>query len=258
MGEENDPGHADALARLPELAALPAPILAELRGLCRMRRFSQGQVLAEPGDLSETVGFVTDGILRMQKTLPDGRQHVVGLLVPGDMYGRVYDGPMQFAMEAATDAEACTFHRPRFEAILARHPELERIVLLHFLSELDRARDWMIVLATPRIRGRLAGFLLMLCTRYGKVGEIFGSEGGRLTIRIPIGRPDLAHLLGARPESVSRALHALADDGLLEILRPDLVAIPSIEALAAEAGEPELSDALSPEALAAQAASRRR
>jgi CRP/FNR family transcriptional regulator len=250
MGEDRQDRPGDALSRIAELATLPAGLQAELRALGHCRHYAAGHILAEAGDHSDTVGYVTDGILRMQKTLPDGRQHVVGLLVAGDMFGRVYDGPMQFAMEAASDVEVLTFHRPRFEALLARHPELERLVLLHFLGELDRARDWMILLATPRVRGRLAGFLLMLCTRYRTAGHLFGTEAGRLTIRIPIGRADLAHLLGARPESISRAFHALADDGLLDILRPDLVAIPCIDALAEEAGEPEMSAGLSVETLA--------
>ncbi|NKX45439.1 Crp/Fnr family transcriptional regulator [Roseicyclus persicicus] len=248
----NDSGHgaADALATIPEIADLPDEIRAELKTICRIRRFAQGQLVTEVGDTNEMVGYVIDGILRMQKTLPDGRQHVVGLLVAGDMFGRVYDGPSPFAIEAAADSEVCVFQRARFEALLARFPELDRLVLLHFLTELDRARDWMVVLATPKVRGRLAGFLLMLCTRYRNVGHLFGDADGRLTIRIPIGRPDLAHLLGARPESVSRAFHALADDGILEILRPDLVAIRSIEDLAEEAGEPELGDGLTVETLA--------
>jgi CRP/FNR family transcriptional regulator len=71
-----------------------------------------------------------------------------------------------------------------------------------------------------------------------------GSVNGQLTIQNPISRADLANLLGARPESISRAFHALADDGILKIIRPDLVAVSSIEDLAEEAGEPEMGDKL--------------
>lgn len=229
---------------IPELANVPEDILAELNQICQVRKLDAGQVLTDAGDAFDTVGFVTDGILRMQKTLPDGRQHVVGLLVSGDMFGRVFDGPMQFALEAAIDSTLLTFRRGPFEALLSRSPALDRIILLQFLTEIDRSRDWMIVLSNPRVRGRLAGFLLTLCSRFQTVEDLFGTMNGRLTIRIPISRADVAHLLGARPESISRAFHALADDGLLEIIRPDLVAIDSLEDLAGEAGEPELVDAI--------------
>jgi CRP/FNR family transcriptional regulator len=240
---------ASLFEAIPDLADLPEAVRKELSQIFQIRKIGAGQVVADAGDPFDMIGFVTDGILRMQKTLPDGRQHVVGLLVTGDMFGRVFDGPMQFAIEAATDTTLCTFRRGPFEALLARSPELDRVILIHFLTEIDRTRDWMIVLSNPRVRGRLAGFLLMLCTRFRGVEKLFGSMDGRLTIRIPISRADVAHLLGARPESISRAFHALADDGLIDIIRPDLVAISSIEDLAEEAGEPELGELISDELL---------
>jgi len=229
---------------IPSLVHLPDAILSELGQNCQIRRVAAGQVLAEAGDHLGMIGFVTKGILRMQKTLPDGRQHVVGLLVAGDLFGRVFDEPMNFSFEAATDATLATFRRAPFEALLSRSPELERLILVHFLTEIDRARDWMIVLSNPRVRGRLAGFLLKLCTRFHGGDTMVGSVNGQLTIQNPISRADLANLLGARPESISRAFHALADDGILKIIRPDLVAVSSIEDLAEEAGEPEMGDKL--------------
>jgi CRP/FNR family transcriptional regulator, anaerobic regulatory protein len=227
---------------IPSLAQVSDAIRSELNQICQIKRVATGEVLAQAGDHPGTIGFVTKGILRMQKTLPDGRQHVVGLLVPGDLFGRVFDDPINFSIEAATDATLVSFRRAPFEALLSRSPELERLILIHFLTEIDRARDWMIVLSNPRVRGRLAGFLLKLCTRFRGGDTMTGSVNGQLTIRNPICRADLANLLGARPESISRAFHALADDGVLKIIRPDLVAIPSIEDLAEEAGEPELGD----------------
>lgn len=227
---------------IPDFAGLPVPVLHDLNQCFQIRHLTAGEILTDAGDPFEIVGFVTDGILRMQKTLPDGRQHLVGLVVAGDMFGRVFDGPMQFAIEAATDATLVTFRRGPFEAILSRSPELDRLILIHFLAEIDCTRDWMVVLSNPRVRGRLAGFFLMLCTRFRGRNKLFTATNGRLTIRIPISRADVAHLLGARPESISRAFHALADDGLIEIIRPDLVSVASLEDLAEEAGEPELAD----------------
>ena len=53
-------------------------------------------------------------------------------------------------------------------------------------------------------------------------------------------RLDLAHLLGTRPESISRALHALADEGHIEIQEPDRILLRDIEALAKAADEDEM------------------
>lgn len=229
---------------LPHLAKLPEATRADLRQICQMRKLSAGHVVVDAGDDGAAMGFVAEGILRMQKTLPDGRQHLVGLLVAGDMFGRMFDHPMPYAIEAATDTTLFTLRRPAFEALLARSPELDRVVLSQFLTEIDCSRDWMVILSTPRVRERLAGFLLILCTRFRSAGALVTTRNGDLHIQIPISRADLANFLGARPESVSRAFHALAADGVLTILRPDLVAVPDLYALAEEAGDPDLGDRL--------------
>ena len=237
-----DRGNTCGLRELKGFEELPEDLRQELRSICRLRDFSAGQTIAEVGSPPPFSGVVRSGILRMQKSLPDGRQHVVGLLVEGDMFGRIFNGDMHFSLEAATDAELYTFPRPRFESILLRSPALDRLLLLNLLNELDRARDWMIILANPKVRGRLAGFLLLLCTRFRSVQDMISVENQRLRVKIPLSRPDIAHLLGTRIESVSRGFHALADDGLIEMLRPDLIDLCNLEDLAEEAGEPDIGD----------------
>lgn len=230
------------LDKLAAMSTLPGSILSDLNAICQRKMLVAGETVAHAGDPSTSVGIVREGILRMEKILADGREHVVGLLIEGDIFGRLFDGPMHFAIEAATDAEIYTFRRSAFEAILLRSPELDRLLLLNLLNELDRARDWMIILAQPKIRGRLAGFLLLMCTRFQSIDHIITVTRQSIRVKIPINRPDLAHLLGTRVESVSRALHALADDGLLEILQHDLVLILDVEALTVEAGDTDLGD----------------
>lgn len=230
-----------AFTGLPRFGDLPDQVKSELRSICRMQGFRAGDTIAEIGTHPASIGIVRKGILRMQKTLPDGRQHVVGLLVAGDMFGRVFDGNMHFSVEAATDAVVFQLRRGPLEDILLRVPALDRTLLLNMMSELDRARDWMIILAHPKVRGRLAGFLLLFCSRFGANEDVVALKGGVIRVRIPLARTDLANLLGARVESISRGLHALADDGIIDIIRPDLIAIRDLEGLLDEVGDPDLA-----------------
>lgn len=231
-----------AFTGIAQFADLPEQVRSDLAAICRPRTYSANETVAEIGTHPSFIGIVSDGILRMQKTLPDGRQHVVGLLVAGDMFGRVFDGNMHFSVEAATDATVFQLQRRPMEDLLLRSPELDRLLLLNMMSELDRARDWMIILANPKVRGRLAGFLLLFCTRFRSLDHLVRVQEGAIHVRIPLVRADLAHLLGTRVESISRGLHALADDRLIEILKPDLVEIREIDALIEEVGDPDLVD----------------
>lgn len=228
--------------RTGPFSELSAPLRAELSELCRTRRLAPGQTLVSDGEDADFVGCVTQGILKMQKTLQDGRQHIVGLLMPGDMFGRVFDGASWFAIEAATEAEAITFRRGRFEALLSKWPELERMMILNILDELDSAREWMMVLSGHKVTERLAGFLLMLCRTRGADESAFCRIGGSLDIRVPLSRRDLANLLGTRPESISRAVHALADAGVLAIRTPCFFEVNDLEALIAASGNEDLAE----------------
>lgn len=239
IGSPGDPETTRALKSLANLSELPDQVIQELSKICVRRRYGAGQTIAEIDGTWEFIGIVGDGILRLQKAMLDGRQHIVGLLVEGDMFGRIFNEALHFSIEAATDAEVFTFRRRQFENMLVRTPELDKLLLQNVLSELDRARDWMIILSYPKIRARLAGFLLLFCTRFQAVDHLITVVDCSIRIHIPLSRPDMAHLLGTRVESISRALHALADDGLIEILRPDLIEVRRLEALFEEAGESE-------------------
>lgn len=229
----------DALARLRGFSALSEATLRELRSIRRLKFFSAGQIVVDEGEECAFIGCVHDGFLRMQKTLADGRQQIVGLLVEGDMFGQAFAPRQHFAIEAATDAEVWAFQRAPFEALLLRAPDLERAVMLNILNELDRARDWMVIISGTKVTGKLAGFLLVMCSTFADVDHILrlGCNGACAEIKIPLGRTDLAHLLGARPETLSRAFHKLQDAGDIEILNPDLIRVLNMVALTEKAGD---------------------
>lgn len=229
-------------AEIRVMSALSPELLEVLQSISRTIAFETGETIVHEGEELRYIGAVTQGILRMQKTLPDGREHIVGLLVEGDMFGRVYDGPHHFSVEAATDTVICAFQRAPFEDLLDRWPELERMVMLNILNELDSAREWMLILANHRTTERLAGFLVVLCRRWSNVAKLNNTTGGRLELSIPVSRTDLAHFLGSRPESVSRAFHALADEGLINIKTPYEIEILDFETLIEMCGMEEFVD----------------
>ncbi|WP_161594595.1 Crp/Fnr family transcriptional regulator [Marimonas lutisalis] len=228
---------------------MPAKTQQELNGLCRRKVYEAGATVAYEQEKLKYIGCIGKGILRMRKSLPDGRDHIVGLLVRGDMFGRVFDGPVHFAIEVATDAEIYMFSRKGFEDLLTRSVELERMVLLNILSELDAAREWMLILANHRTTERLAGFLLVLCRRWTNIAGVTASSPIR--IKMPVSRKDMAQFLGTRPESISRAFHALNDDGIIKLNTPHDIEILDFDALIDLSGMEELHEDTAIDALRA-------
>lgn len=220
----------------PLFSTLPDESRAELMKICRMRRYEAGQTVIADEEMPSFVGCISEGILRMQKNMPDGRAHIVGLLVESDMFGRVFDGTSNFAVEAATDVSLCCFDRVGLEALLSRDPILERLFLINVLDELDAAREWIMLLGGRRVTERLAAFLLILCRRWSRLHGVLSEEHGNMLVHVPVSRSDLAHYLGTRVETISRAIRALADDGIIAIKDPYHLEILNLARLSEAAG----------------------
>jgi len=219
-------------SRLREiLELLPEPACADLLATAALSLFETGDVILPEGARSEHIGYVLDGALGMEKSLPDGRKHLIGLLVPTDMYGRLFDGGSTYDLVALSGTRVFTFARDAFERALAGSPEVERRFLVSLLDELDAAREWILLLGGHKVIERVSSFLLVMLRRsLRSIAARSGTASGRV-VRIPIRRADLSHHLGARPESISRALRDLEKRGIVELIDPYTIRIRDLAGL---------------------------
>jgi CRP/FNR family transcriptional regulator len=214
------------------LESLPPEVTAKLMSHATLREIEPGETVVERGVHSEDIGYVLDGTLAMVQIFDDGKKHIVGLLVPTDIYGRIFDGPSNFRIEALSAARILSFPRGHFEQVLRENPDTERLFLVHLLDEMDAAREWLLLISGRKVLNRLASFLTILMRR-----SQFKRVGSSAVVRVPLARKDLAHYLGARPETLSRAFHELEGKGILRIIDPYHFEIADEDALMAAAGD---------------------
>lgn len=214
------------------LKALPPAVSERLLAHATFHDVAARQTIVERGATSVDVGYVLDGTLAMVQVLEDGRKHIVGLLVPTDIYGRLFDGPSSYRIEALSAARILSFPRVIFERELRNNPEAERLFLVHLLDEVDAAREWLLLISGRKAVNRLAAFLNVLARR-----SRFRRVSGPAVVHVPLARKDLAHYLGARPETLSRAFHELEDTGVLRMVDPSHFEILDEEALVDASGD---------------------
>lgn len=214
------------------LDALPAEVSEKLLSQATPRDVADGEIILERGTRSEHVGYVLDGTLAMVQILEDGKKHIVGLLVPTDIFGRLFDGPSNYRIEALSPTRILCFPRAFFEKVLQDNPLAERLFLVHLLDEVDAAREWLLLISGRKALNRLASFLTILLRR-----SKLKRSGGQPVVHVPLSRKDLAHYLGARPETLSRAFHELENRGILRIVDPYHFAIVDEEGLIEASGD---------------------
>jgi CRP/FNR family transcriptional regulator len=186
--------------------SLSADTLDQLTRTGRRQTVRAGETLMWEGEEAMLVGNVVDGIMKLSVSLSDGRDQMVGIAYPSDFIGRAFGAKSQHSVTAVTDAEICTFRRPEFDNLARRHADLEHDLLQRTLAELDRLRKWLQVLGRMTAAERVAVFLIEMASR---LGQETGGEAASIRFTLPVGRQDIANLLGLTIETVSRQLTIL-------------------------------------------------
>lgn len=216
-------------------ASLSSPELEVLNKIGRRVGVRRGQTLMWEGDDSSLVANVIDGVLKLSTSTADGREQIVGVVYPSDFIGRPFGSTTQHSVTALCDATVCMFTRGAFDDFAREHPELEHKLLQRTLTELDRARHWMLLLGRKSAGERVATFLLEMAQR---LADSTCAGDGQAVDRfdLPLSRQQMADLLGLTIETVSRQLTRLRQAGIIDL--PDRRAVVILEraAMEAEAG----------------------
>lgn len=205
--------------------------LDELNRIGRRQTVERGQTLQWQGDDSLLVGNVIDGVLKLSSSSMDGRDQTLGIKFPSDFIGRPFGQRSNHSIVALTDAQVCTFPRSAFDDFARDHPDLEHRLLERTLTDLDRTREWMMLLGRKSATERVAAFLLAMADRLADESD--GSENAPLRFELPFGRQEIGDLLGLTIETVSRQITRLRDEGVIDT--PDRRGIVVLDREALEA-----------------------
>ncbi|OYU16517.1 MAG: Crp/Fnr family transcriptional regulator [Alphaproteobacteria bacterium PA4] len=178
------------------------------------RRLAAGETLIWAGDDSRLCGNVLSGLLKLSAATSDGREQTVGLLYPADFLGQPFAGQTGFTLTALTDVTLCVFPRRPFEALLAAHPRLERVLLERTFAALEDARSRMLMLARLSATERVASFLIDMADRSRRC-DARAAEAQ--SFELPLSRAQIGDLLGLTIETVSRQLTGLKRRGVIAL-----------------------------------------
>lgn len=166
---------------------------------------------------AETVGSysnVLSGVVKLTKSLSDGRQQIVGLQFAPDFLGRPFKSESGINVEAATAVALCSFPKTTIERMIKESPELEHRLFKQALNELDEARAWMVTLGRKTASEKVASFLVMIARN---IDPTAGSDAPSARFDLPLTRSDIGDFLGLTIETVSRQLTRLRSEGVIRI-----------------------------------------
>jgi CRP/FNR family transcriptional regulator, anaerobic regulatory protein len=219
-------------------AALDPDEIEALNAIGRRRVLRAGESLVWEGEDSVLVANVIEGVFKLASGMEDGREQIVGMVYPSDFIGRPFAAVSGQSVTAMTDATICVFPRVDFEGFAANHPGLEHRLLKRTLAELDRTRQWMLLLGRKSAAQKVASFLVELAERLGEGSErvTAADEPQPHALTLPFSRQQIADVLGLTIETVSRQLTRLRQTGVIDLPSRRKVVILDPKALADAAG----------------------
>jgi CRP/FNR family cyclic AMP-dependent transcriptional regulator len=174
----------------------------------------RGEVLFREGDEGERLYVVTAGKVKLGRTSADGRENLLAILGPGQMFGELslFDpGPRSATVTAVTECTLQSLGHDELGPWLNGRPEVARALLVQLAVRLRKANDVVADLVFSDVPGRVAKALLDLSSRFGRVAD----DG--VHVHHDLTQEELAQLVGASRETVNKALADFASRGWLRL-----------------------------------------
>ncbi|MFA7383829.1 MAG: Crp/Fnr family transcriptional regulator [Desulfurivibrionaceae bacterium] len=180
----------------------------ELAMIITLQDYDRGQIIFAEGD--EGTGFyvVMEGLVKIYKLSLEGKEQILHIFGPGEPFAEaaVFMGST-FPANAMALEKSRTIFLPRraFIELIKANPALAMNMLATLSLRLKKFAHLIEDLSLKEVPGRVAAHLLYLSTQ----------QGDRDTVKLNIGKAQLASLLGTIPETLSRILSKLAKQGLI-------------------------------------------
>ena len=204
----------DDLRSTPLFAALDEDAAAALRASMTEVRVERGGNLFDEGEPGDRLYVILDGKVKLGRTSSDGRENLLAVLGPGEMFGELslFDpGPRTATATAITDLTLIGLGHDDLQPWLIARPEVASKLLAALAKRLRRTNEAMADLVFSDVPGRVAKALLDLATKFGTPTD----DG--LHVAHDLTQEELAQLVGASRETVNKALADFVSRGWLRL-----------------------------------------
>lgn len=215
------------LSALPLFRALEPAALERLAGATTRRALVRGERVFSRGDVPTGLYAVVHGRIHLVAGATGGGRRLTGVVDAGRSFGEAVmflERPALVDAVAATDA--LVLHVPKAAVFdeIERSPPFARRIIAGLSQRVESLVHELQRQSVGRGRARLVDYLLQRA----------GTTAGPARFTLPATQAAIASQLNLTPEHLSRLLHELADEGLLQV-KARGIAVPDVQRLAGHA-----------------------
>jgi len=198
------------LKSVPLFASVPDDQLRMLVSAVARRSAPRASTIMAAGDQIDSLYIVISGRLKVMMADSEGKEVILSLLGPGEFFGEmglIDDSPRSASVVTLEACELLSINKGDFKKCLAENVEMSMAVmrgLVHRLREADRKIG---SLALLDVYGRVARLLL----------DMSENVNGQKVVTRRLPKQDIAKMIGASREMVSRVMKDLQMGGYIEV-----------------------------------------
>ncbi len=212
------------LRSVPLFSSVPEEQLRLLTTLVTRRSTTRGSIIMAAGDATDSLYIILSGRLKVMMSDADGKEVILSILGPGEFFGEmglIDDNPRSASVVAIEPCELLAIMRRDFKKCMTDNAEMAMAVMRGLVRRLREADRKIGSLALLDVYGRVARLLLDMSE------TVDGQK--MVTKRLP--KQDIAKMIGASREMVSRVMKDLQTGGFIEmrgstILLRDNIVLP--------------------------------
>ena len=196
------------------------------------RSFHKGQLLWGEGDTDGLLVYLKTGRVKIYRLLPTGRAVTLYIFDAGALFGFMPfldDRPYPAYAQTLEDCKADVMYRSELSHVLRKDPEVALTLIKQLSSRLREAFDTIERLSSRGTNPKVASAI------YGLVDEDARSDD-LIFVSLPIASHEFAQSLGLTPESFSRGISILVEQGILKRLKKNRFQVIDLSQLQKAAG----------------------
>lgn len=204
----------DLLKRVPMFSMLTTMQAESISQVIEKRHFKRGEVLVKQHQRSDVLFILITGRVRVVSMDKYGRQLVWHKLRPGEILDEmslIDDQPHTATALAEVPTDVLTLGKYHFQRCLYENRHVAHAVMTRLVQRLRQADSKIESLALMDVHGRVGRAL---------VEHAEPDDDGSMVIHQKISRQDIANMVGASRESVSRVMKDLEARGFIQTDSP--------------------------------------
>jgi CRP/FNR family transcriptional regulator, cyclic AMP receptor protein len=196
------------LQRVPLLSGLSDAQLESLAAGSVRRSFPKGRTIVSEGEPSQSLYILLSGRAKVQRSDSEGKEVILAVLGPGECFGEmslIDDAPRSASVITLEPCDFMSLNKESFKALLAQSHDMAMQVMRGLVKRLREADKKIETLALLDVYGRVARVLL----------DFSEQVNGERIVKNKLPRQEIAKMIGASREMVSRVMKGLESDGFI-------------------------------------------